>query len=121
MAWMRPSRSKLGQGRWESINSGGAASSWRAGPSGSGMDLEADAGKGARSGSRCGSLFSSATIPAVCLERFDLAGCEHLLTLAIQARTLDWLAEEALANPVSGWCRERWRSAGGVARTALSC
>jgi len=85
------------------------------------MGLEADAGTGVRTGSRCGSLFSGATIPVVCLGRFDLAGCEDLLTLTIQARTLDWLAEEALANPVSGWCRERWRSAGGVARTALSC
>lgn len=50
MAWRRPSRSRPGQGRWEFLDSGGAAGGCRAGPSGAGMGLEADAGTGARTG-----------------------------------------------------------------------
>jgi hypothetical protein len=53
---------ETGPGAQGTLDSGGAAGGWRAGLSGSGMGLEAEAGKGARSGSRCGSLFSSATL-----------------------------------------------------------
>ena len=50
MAWSQPSRSRPGQGRWESLDSGGAAGGWRAGSSGSGMGLMAGAGTGAHLG-----------------------------------------------------------------------
>jgi hypothetical protein len=51
--------------------------------------------------------FSSATIQAVCLERFDIACWEQHLNRDTQARTLDWLSEKALADPVAGRCGER--------------
>ena len=63
MAWMRPSRSRPGQGRRESLDSGGAASCWRAGLPRSGMGLEAEAGKGANRADVV-HPFSSATIQA---------------------------------------------------------
>ena len=50
MAWRRPSRSRPGQERWESIDSGGAAGSWLTGSSGSGMGLEVAAKAWARTG-----------------------------------------------------------------------
>ena len=51
--------------------------------------------------------FSSATLAAVCLERFDIACWEQHLNQDIQVRTLDWLVEKALADPVAGRCGER--------------
>lgn len=53
MACSQPSRSRPGQECCESIDSGEAAAGWRAGSWGAGMGLKAEAGTGARTGSRC--------------------------------------------------------------------
>ena len=40
-------------------------------------------------------------------ERFDLAEWDQQLEQDVQAGTLDWLAEEALADLAAGRCSER--------------